>query len=225
MRGLTMLKDTTYKKKFLMLSDVMPAVIETVKKEIKNEHLRNNKTFSSHYFSGKHLLKLTVQELVEGYSLALDSEEHAESVGDFIAQRWIVKKPEIYNFFVAELSKLSSDFTSLSEMDTSKAAEIAKKACEQFDPLDVYLFSVLNAVVFPEAIFDDLKQKALISWQEKQGENQTQSKKNSQEIDVQLTRVIEKYEKKIADLQQKYLHDTEVLKRQVAKLQKQIKHA
>lgn len=206
-----------------MLAPLMAAIVEEIKKEIKNDHLRNDHKFCGQYFPSKHITKLTVPELQEGYLNALEADEHAEIVGDFIAQRWIVKKADVYNFFETMLMQITPEFSELSEIELPKAQEMVSKSVEQFGPVDVYLFSVLNAVVFPETVLNDLKKQALESWQK------TASAKNDSESQkaagsVELSRLTEKYEKKLSDLQAKYHRDTQNLKKQVANLQRKLQN-
>lgn len=220
-----MLKEATYKQKFAMLTPLMAAIIEEIKKEIKNDHLRNDHKFCGQYFPSKHVAKLTVPELQEGYLNALQADEHSEIVGDFLAQRWIVKKADVYNFFETMLMQISPEFSELTEIELPKAQEMVSKSVAQFGPVDVYLFSVLNAVVFPEVVFNDLKKQAIESWQKnastKSGHNESQKATANS---VELARLTEKYEKKLSDLQAKYHRDTQNLKKQIANLQRKLQH-
>jgi hypothetical protein len=215
-----MLKNATYKQKLAMVSPLMPLLIDLIKKDLKNDHLRNDRKFCTEYFPGKHIPKLTTIELVDGYMRALEADANAEAIGDFIAQRWIVKNPEIYNHFEEALLQITSDFTALSEIELPAAQKIASHAVAQFGPIDSYLFTVLNAVVFPEALLEELKQQALTAQSAQAGSSKAAPETAAeQRQDLRLT---EKYEKKLAELEKKYHRDITALKKQVASLQRKL---
>lgn len=222
-----MLKDATYKEKCILLKPWMPQILETVKKDLKNEHLKNDFKFVKKYFSGKNLNKLTTQNFVDAYSTALEQEEKAEEIAEFLTNRWLMKNTELYEYFEAALSKISPDFTQLTEIKSDQAEEIIEKSNRQFGPLPTYLFSVMNSVVFPKECYEKLEKQAhaaqKIAHQE-EIESQTKSTHESlkQQYELQIARLTDKYEKKLSGMERKYFQDTESLRKQLATLQKRL---
>ncbi len=222
-----MLNDITYKEKFAILTPLMPYVIENVKKDLKNDHIRTDGIFARHYFSGKNHNKLSVEELSEAYTHALAHQESAEAIGEFIANRWLLNHGEVYHFFEEELSKINPDFSSLEVLDPQVSVVLMEKAISAFGAPTTYLFCVLNSVVFPDEIFqqlakkaqDELKNKAENTAKEKERLSAEMMERNHEQ---QIARLTDKYEKKLMGLQKKYVTDTEALKKQVAILQRKL---
>jgi hypothetical protein len=226
-RKLTMYKDATYKEKYAHLSDWMPSIIEAVKKDLKNEHLKKDFFFIKKFLSSKNMNKVTVEELVQAYSSAIAKEENGEELGEFITARWLFKNSELYDFFERYLSQLTTDFTSLEELDHENSDKLIEASIQQFGASNTYIFSVLNSVVFPQAIFHQLKDRA---HQEKTHQQQQQEIVNEKltleslekSFEREIARLVDKYEKKLSGLQKKYLIDTESLKKQIAHLQRKL---
>lgn len=222
-----MLKDMTYQEKFVVLNDWIPSIIEEVKKDLRHDHLKRDIGFARQFFPSKNPSKLTIEELVSGYDKALAKPEIAEELGEFISNRWLLKNTDLYYFFEENLKKVTNDFQDLKELERPFADKLAEEASRLFGPGKVYLFSVLNSVVFPKEVLDNLHKEAirerakkrelasedleLKTWQDKE--------KNYQ---LQLSRLEDRYEKKILGLQKKYQIDIETLKKQIAALQKKV---
>jgi len=222
-----MLKDTTYKQKFAMLKFWMPTIVESIKKDLKNDHLRQDIVFFKKYFPSKNVAKLTSSELAEGYSRAMAEEENAEPLGEFLANRWLLKNTEIYNFFEVNLSKINPNFHEIKEIDAQKSKEIINDAIGQFGEPNTYMFSVLNAVVFPQEIYQELDHKAKESLKKEQmaaksKEEQQSVEKVMKNYELQISRLTDKYEKKLIGFERKYHQDIEMLKKQINNLQKQL---
>lgn len=222
-----MLKDATYKEKLNLLQEWFPYIIQTVKTELKNDHLKQDWQFSKAYFPNKNINKVTQEELTEGYLKALQQEEKADDIAEFIFNRWLLKNTDIYQYFEETLSKISPNFTELSEIDQTKSQTIVDQSIKQFGPLKTYLFAVINSVVFPQSVYDALRQKAKQHLNEK--ETQEHSQKEEKNVEAirknhqqEIARLTDKYEKKLQGLQKKYINDTENLKKQIASLQRKI---
>jgi hypothetical protein len=219
-----MLKDANYQKKFQMLESWMPKIVEVIKKEIKNDHLRKDNAFMKQYLPGKNVNRLTTEEISQGYLECLKSGE-GEQLGDFIATRWLLKNTELYYFFEERMKQISENFGELNEIEKSKAIPLMNEAVSQFGAYRTYLFSVLNSVVFPKEIFQQLELLARSHEdrcnEEARVENEqasldTLKRDHAQEI----ARLSDRYEKKLLGLQRKYSIDVEMLKKQVANLQR-----
>lgn len=222
-----MLKDTPYREKFTILKKWMPDIIENVKKDLKNEHLKKDLLFVKKHFGGKNVNKLSTEELVEGYMQAIAQEEAAEEIGEFITNRWLLKNTELYAYFEAKLTQISPNFQEIVEIEKDKSLAIIDEAIVHFGAPRTYLFAVLNSVVFPQDVFHILSQRAddHIRQTEEEGKAAAEHKAKDDlkvHYEQQLARQADKYEKKLQGLQKKYLQDVETLKKQVASLQRKL---
>jgi hypothetical protein len=210
-------KKATPKEKFDWIQEWHPYLFNLVKRDLRNEHLRNDPAFAKKYL-GKTFPKADTQELVEGYRAAI--QDGQEGLVDFLFQAWLLKKTDIYHYFAEELSKISEDFTELDTLDSQVAKEISDKAVHQFGALDTILFALMNGVVFPPSLFEELKKKA--------HEEERIKKKNADEqaaikdredlirdYELRLQRLMDKYEKKLLGMEKKYHNDTAALKKQL----------
>jgi len=222
-----MLKDTTFKDKFAMLTPWMPMIMECVKKDLKNDHLSRDLTFVRHYFAGKNVNKLTVEELAEAYSHNLSEGEKTEELGDYICNRWLLKNTDIYNYFDQALSQINNDFQNLDLLERSVALTLMEKSIQEFGAPKTYLFCVLNSVVFPEDVYQILAKKAEQTHKQHVEDTKVHQENASVEAmqknyEQQISRLTDKYEKKLQGLQKKYTIDVEALKKQVANLQRKL---
>jgi hypothetical protein len=220
-----MLKNTTYKEKFLMLQPWIPHIIDSIKKDLKNEHLKKDWQFCKQYLPGKSLNKLSLEDLVEAYSLALQKSENAEALAEFISNRWLLRNGELYSYFETKLSEINPNFSEIDSIDADKARDIIKGSVELCGPVKTYLFSVINSVVFPEEVYTELNKQAQNTEEKEEAEGKIISEKMSMEAmqrayEQQIARLIDKYEKKLAGVQKKYIQDTEGLKKQLSQLQR-----
>lgn len=222
-----MLKNSSYKEKFILLKEWMPLIIDSVKKDLKNEHLKRDPSFSRSYFPGKNLSKLTLEELVDAYTKAIADGEKAEELAEFIANRWLLKHSDLYYYFEQELAKIDPNFSEIHDIEQGLATKIMEGAIQQFGTISTYLFCVLNSVVFPEEIYKKLGHDASRKAVEQKEEAVAVKEKLSLEAlqrghEQDLARVIDKYEKKLIGMQKKYLTDVEMLKKQIANLQRKL---
>ncbi|MCB1112691.1 MAG: hypothetical protein H7A37_09220 [Chlamydiales bacterium] len=222
-----MLKNTTYKEKFSMLKEWLPVILDPIKRDLKNDHLKKDREFYKNYFSGKNLNKITSDDMVAAYSRVFDDLEDLEEIGEFITNRWLLKNTEIYNLFEEKLTSLTDDFNELETMDEAFSKELMRESVEQFGAVKTYVFSVLNSVVFPKSVFDEL----LIEAQHQKNsareialsaEERMSLEECEKYYERQLKRLGDKYEKKLLGLQKKYLNDMDTLKKQIAVLQRKL---
>lgn len=222
-----MYKNATYKEKFADLQEWIPVLIDAIKKDLRNEHLKKDVFFVKKFLGSKNIHKVTNEELSEAYLKAIQEEEQGENLAEFMTSRWLLKNSEMYEFFEAELMKINPDFASLEEIAPNHAQALIDASTNEFGALHTYLFSVLNSVVFPKESFEKLKKQAQ-QYQEKHEEetrlhadqaNVEQMRKN---FDRELARTVDKYEKKLTGLQKKYVTDVDSLKKQIAQLQRKL---
>ncbi len=222
-----MYKNATYKEKFADLQAWLPHIMESVKKDLKNEHLRKDAYFVKKFLSSKNFHKATTNELATAYQKAIQDEEKGEELGEFIAARWLLKHSELYDFFEKQLSQISPDITALEEINQPHAQALIEASVDQFGLLNTYLFAVLNSVVLPRESFQSLKAQAQEHHEQKTEEEEQlleqqtidQMRKNYERESARLT---DKYEKKLSGLQKKYLVDVEALKKQISQLQRKL---
>ena len=222
-----MLKNISNKERFLMIQEWIPTIIESIKKDLKNDHLKQDYVFVKKYLSNKNFQKASTEDLTNAYIKALQEEELADDIAEFMINRWLLKNTEIYNFFAQELQQINPDFTELEEIAHDASLDIIERANQQFGAPKTYLFSVLNSVVFSPEAFDQLAKRAENEKEEQRSQEESYKQQQSLEsmqrnYDQQLARITDKYEKKLQGLQKKYLQDTESLKKQIAQLHKKI---
>ncbi len=222
-----MMKNITTKDKFAMLKPWMPLIVETIKKDLKNDHLKKDWAFAKKYLQGKNLHKVTSEELAEAYQNAIAEEETSEEIAEFVTNRWLLKHSDIYHFFEEQLKQITADFNELEEIDHQKASDIVKGSVAHFGAPNTYLFAVMNSVVFPKEVYDQLNKQAK-AHVEQEAHQQTQAQERmtletmQKSYEQQMARLTDKYEKKLAGLQKKYITDVEGLKKQIAALQRKV---
>jgi hypothetical protein len=222
-----MYKNASYREKFADLKEWVPFIIESVKKDIKNDHLKKDLYFFKKYFATKNLHKLGTDELADAYYRAIQEEDRGEEIAEFIASRWLLRNSELYELFQRELSRINPEFADLDELDQPQAQSLIELSNREFGAPHTYLFAVLNSVVFPKESFTSLKKQAV--QHQETAEQQKQQQDEKQTIDSlklvferEIARLTDKYEKKLMGLQKKYLNDTEGLKKQVSQLQRKL---
>jgi hypothetical protein len=222
-----MYKDTTYKEKIVLLKKWAPVLLDPIKKELKNDHIRQDWGFARKYLAGKNLNKMTLEDLVQAYMTAITTEESGEQIAEFITNRWMLKNTEMYHFFEQRLSQINPNFSEIDQIRNEAASQMVNEAVAHFGAPRTYLFGVLNSVAFSPEIFAQLSQKADEAKLRENEEEEEQAKastfeelKKNQEREI--ARLIDKYEKKLAGMQKKYLDDTTSLKKQLATLQRKL---
>ena len=222
-----MYKNATYKEKFADLQQWIPILIETVKKDLRNEHLKKDLFFVKKFLNSKNIHKVTTEELSEAYQKAIQEEEQGEGLAEFITSRWLLKNSDLYEFFEQQLSQINPDFASLTELTPDQATSLIDAAVREFGAPHTYLFSVLNSVVFPTQNFHQLKEQAKQHQEAKEEEtrhviDQANADQMRRNFEREIARITDKYEKKLAGMHKKYVADTENYKKQVAQLQRKL---
>lgn len=221
-----MLKESTYKDKFEMLGEYWTRqIIEAIKKDLKNEHLKRNFGFVQENFETKNLNKLGGDEMARVYHRLVVGGD--EGIGEYLANRWLLKHSDAYELFERELFQLNPQFTELTEIEPVAANGIMQRAIEAVGPVTTYLFCVLNSVVFPDSIYRELEALARKQQREEAveavAESEARTLEQLQEQHERTTaRLIDRYEKKLSGLEKKYAQDVDALKRQVASLQRKL---
>ena len=212
-----MIKEDLYVKKFALLQPWIGDILTLVKKEIKSEHLRKDGAFMLQHFPKKTIDKISLEELIAIYSKEVG---HNEQVGEWIASRWILKHGEVYHFFAERLKKINPKFDEIAEIPATAAQELIKEGSLHFGAKAIYIFSILNAVMFSSNDFAALRSTA-----EKEKSPVTESapvELSKDNFENELRKLKEKYEKKVLGLEAKYIRDTEGLRKQIGQLQKRV---
>jgi len=213
-----MLKESTVKQRFEMIEEFLPEIVQMIRKDLRQEHLKQDKEFLNAHFSGKNPNKLSVDELVQGYAPLLC--EGGEEYWDFFADRWLRRHTEMYYFFEEKLREYDENFTELEILEASFAKQLASEAKAMFGAQNAYIFAVFNEVVFPKEIYDEMLAKARVKDEVveeiKVGEN-PEVRHQREQRNLQS-----KFEKKLLGLQKLYDRDVSALKKQVAALQRKL---
>ncbi len=219
--------DTQFKEKFLLIKPWMSDMLNLIKKDLRQEHLSQDREFFNFYFRGKTLNKLTTEELANAYMHAIQHNERSEEIGEFIFHRWLLKNSDIYHFFEKELSKLSEDYTSIKSISRDVSIGIKDRAAEKFGVEDVYIFCLFNGVAFDPELMEELRAEAIKTQNENKErlveQKATQDLESKfREYETQISRLTDRYESRLAGLEHKYDKDVTALKKQVAHLQRQL---
>lgn len=222
-----MYKNASYQEKYADLNEWLTSIIETVKKDLKNEHLKKDFLFIKKYLASKNPQKVTTEELTEAYRKAIAEESNGNELAEFITARWLLKHSDLYEYFERELSQIAPDFTALEEIDAPAAQKLIAGSVKHFGALPTYIFSVLNSVVFPKETFQHLKKQAKEEHTHRHkaeavAQEQMSIEKQRAAFETEMARLTDRYEKKISGLEKKYITDTENLKKQIASLQRKM---
>ncbi len=216
-----MSQQITYIELLRKLSPFHFQIFSSVKKDCKSEHLALDNQFLKKHFTGKLIAKITVEDLLLVYPKVID--EGHEQLAEFIANRWLLKHMDLYHLFENELKKINPQFDQITEISECDAKAILEMALKDANPVTCYIFCTLNLVAIPLGVLKDLEEKALsyIAACSKSLEQSAEKCTNHSTLeDVQ--KICEKYEKKLAGMQKKYVTDTGILKKQVSILQQRI---
>ena len=214
-----------YQEKFEKIKPWIESVIDAVKKDLKNEHLKKDRNFCKRYFLGKNFNMVTAQEMAPAYQKEiLDGNV---GLGEFITSRWLLKNSDVYDYFEQELSKINPDFETIESLDEELSKNLIVNSTKLFGSVRTYLFATLNSVTFPETLFEELREKALkeenVDSKERAAVEEAESlesmqKRHGREVNSLQNR----YDKKFSGMQKKYLKDTETLKKQISLLTKKL---
>src|SRR3990167_9681675 len=139
------------KNQFESIQSWIPFILETIKKEIKHEHLPASPVFVRTHFGNRPLNRLKIEEIFTAYEKDLLAGD--ESLAEWVVNRWVFRHGDIYSHFAERLGEISDDYSTLESLTEAQSEQVLKGAKDRFNAADIYLFSLLNAVVFPESIF------------------------------------------------------------------------
>ena len=221
-----MINEDPFKKKISLLQPWMSLIVQAIKKEIKNEHLRKESGLVQKYFQKKAIEKLNVEELSEAYfkEIALEGNEEA---GEWLTTRWVLKHAELYQFFAGELTKINPKFDEIAQIPSESAQLMLRYSVNQFGATTTYIFSILNSVMFAEEDYLKLREAALKELETKViDEESALPQETVEEIksryEKEIQKLTGKYEKRLQGVERKYFQDVEGLRKQISQLHKKI---
>ena len=137
--------------------------------------------------------------------------------------RWIFKHGDLYNHFAERLSEVNPDFNEIKQLTEEESRRILDGAAESFGAIPTFIFSLLNGVVFPQSILDELQkgaeaERALL---ERRAESNIEQQ-SLEKVIASHQREVGRLNDKILGVQKKYERDTEALKKQIKGLQQKL---
>lgn len=210
--------------KFELLHPWIKDILTSIKKDIKADYLLGDKVFYKKHFGNRPLNRLNTDEIFGAFEKEL-LEGH-ESLSEWVVNHWVFKHGDLYTHFADRLSEIRPDFNELKELTETESDQVLR-GTEHFGAVELYLFSMLNGVVFPPSIFEALRCAALEVKQQEEAKAASDTKQETLEQIVErqqreLSRLQEKYESKVSGVLRKYQVDTEALKKQIRALQRQL---
>ena len=210
---------------FAKIEAWLPEITAAIKKDIKVDYIPGTPEFHRKYFGNRPLSRIPFEEMQEAFKreLLAGNEEMAE----WVVNRWVFQHGDVYTHFAERMMKVNAEFDQIKEFSVGESEEILQGAIESFGAKAVYLFSVLNQVVFPAGVFDKLRaaaeaEKASAQAVQATAEQTSDLNKLIDRHNREMTRLHEKYEQKVSGVLKKYTTDIEALKSQVRALQKQL---
>jgi hypothetical protein len=203
----------------------MEQILQSVKKDIKTDHLPGDKSFYKAHFGSRSQNKLTQEEIFAVYEKELLAGN--QELMDWVVNRWVFKHGDVYRHFAERLGRINPHFQEIQSLSDQQAEQVLAGAIDAYGATATYLFARLNAVVFPDAVFEKLHREALAETRSKEQMQEQKQEKESQEQlatrhQREMARLQEKYEDRLAGVQRKYIMDTEALKKQIRALQQQM---
>jgi len=219
-----MIQEDAYSVKLEKLTPWKVEIFQSIKKDLRNEHLLKTPSFVQKHFAKRPLDKLTAEEFAEAYLKEIAQGD--EELGEKIVARWVMKNAELYQFFATELSKINPKFDEIESLSPEASSSLLNTSVSQFGAVATYLFSVMNAVVLTEEQFSKLREMALSeSAQAKPLEEKREFATISslkEHYEKETRKLTEKFEKRTLGLEKKYVQDVEGLKKQIAQLHKRL---
>jgi len=138
------------KNQFESIQPWIAQVLNAIKKDIKTEHLGSDPVFYKVNFGNRPQNRLTSEEIFTAYEKELLKGN--EDLSEWVVNRWVFKNGDLYRHFAERLSAIHPDFDQIQNLTEEQSHEVLKGADLAFDAVSVFLFSVLNGVVFPETV-------------------------------------------------------------------------
>jgi hypothetical protein len=144
-----------------------------------------------------------------------------------LASSWIYKNGEIFQLFHEQLSLVDKHYDQLESLSSSVEEQIKDLSVGKFGFVRVYLFSVLNSVVFSAKLFEELKNGALkelsVSKDHSlESEDDISLEDLRKSFEMERLKMEEKYEKRLQGVIKKTQMEVEGYRKQIGQLQKRL---
>lgn len=206
----------TWAGRYSLLTPWFFDIMNVVKKDCKNEHLKLNPGFVREHFSGMPLHRITIEEMRAVYlRLILGGNDQ---LAEFVSNRWLFRNMELYNFFEQALSEVSPDFEKIPELTQEQAEKLIQQASEKFGCENVFCFVVVNEVVIPQDVFNKLQRQAVEALAKRQKEEEDGECTSQDKWRQEIERLKERQEKKIQEMIKRQQQEVQRLNSEIAKL-------
>ena len=213
----------TWVGRFSLLTPWFFDIMNTVRRDCKNEHLRLNPGFVREHFAGMPLHRITVDEMRVVYlRLILAGNAH---LAEFISNRWLFRNMELYTLFEKALSEVSPDFEKISELTAEQAERLIQEASDKFGAESVFCFVAMNDVVIPQDVFERLQRQAVESLAKRQKEADAQEVSSEEKLRLEVERLKERQEKKIQEMTKRQQQEVQRLNVEIAKLKSELQQS
>lgn len=197
-------------------------ILDTIKKDIRTDHLHTDPVFYRTYFGNRPQNRLTAEEIFAAYEKELLKGN--DDLAEWVVNRWVFKHGDLYKHFAERLSEVNPDFDQIKQLTEEESARILEGAAEAHGAIPTFIFSLLNGVVFPQTVLDRLRKEADVEKVAREKKAVRDAEQESlDKILAAHQREVARLHDKISGVQKKYEKDTEALKKQIKALQK--KHA
>lgn len=206
---------------FLALQNWTREILNSIKKDIKTDHLHTDPVFYRTYFGNRPQNRLTADEIYAAYEAELIKGN--QDLADWVVNRWVFKNGELYQHFAERLSQVNPNFDEIKQLTEEESFRVLEGAAESFGAIETFLFSQLNGVVFPPSILDRLRKEAEAEKviQEKNAETNAEQQ-SLEKVIAAHQREINRLNDRVNGVQKKYEKDTEALKKQIKTLQQKL---
>ena len=214
-----MMINSDYKNKFEILAPFVEELCLGIKKEIKQEFVKK-KGLQAEFNP------LDISDISKFFYKKV-AEEGDEKTGEWLSSSWIYKNGEIFQLFHEQLSLVDEHYERLESLSPEVERQIKDLSTSKFGFVRVYLFSVLNSVVFSAKLFEELKAGALKELA--MGKNSSLESKDNISIEelkksfeMERLKLEEKYEKRLQGVIKKTQLEVEGYRKQIGQLQKRL---
>ncbi len=212
------------KSKFEIAQPWFKEILTCIKKDLKTDYLPADKIFYRAHFGNRPLNRLSTEEIFAAFEKELLTGN--EGLEEWVVNHWVFQHGDIYRHLADRLSAINPNFTDLEEI-SSEESKTVLEGTDAFNPVDLYLFSILNGVVFPETVLETLRNGAIEGKAKADEAEAMLAKKEGLEQIIErqqreISRLQEKCESKVEGVLRKYTTDMEALKRQIRSLQQQL---
>jgi len=209
------------KNQFQALQNWTQDILNTVKKDLKSDHLHTDPVFYRAHFGNRPQNRLSAEEILAAYEKELLAGN--EDLESFVINRWVFKHGDLYDHFADRLSQIHPDFDQITSLTEEQSKTILEGAADAFGAVETFLFSMLNRVAFPQKVLDTLQKEALEAKRANaRAAEQAAEQQTLEKILASHQREVSRLNDKIAGVQKKYTIDTEALKKQIRALQQKL---